>query len=73
MAEISKIDGFDVGIDSQRPQFFDVDKSLINGVDIGLTSTQPQFFIDNSSIREFGVGLAPYAGGYFKVMSMRTL
>ena len=73
MAEISRIDGFDVGIDSQRPQFFAGDKSLITGVDLGLTSMKPQFYSDNSSIREFGVGFDAYAGGYFKVMMTNKL
>lgn len=72
MAEISRIDGFDVGIDSQRPQFFDGDKSLMSGVDIGLTSMQLQFFNDNSSIREFGVGIESFKG-YFKVMTTMSI
>ena len=73
MAEISKIDGFDVGIDSQRPQFFENDSSKLQGFDLGLTSVQPQFFNDNSNIREFGVGLEEFKGGFFKVMSMYEL
>lgn len=73
MAEISKIDGFDVGIDSQRPQFFEKDSSKLQGFDVGLNSIQPQFFNDNSNIREFGVGTEEFKGGKFRVMCMRSL
>ena len=60
MAEISKIDGFDVGIDSQRPQFFTGDKSQTVGVDLGLNSMQPQFFNDNSNVRAIGIGTSEF-------------
>ena len=60
MAEISKIDGFDIGIDSQSPQFFKGDKSNILGFDIGVDSMQPQFFNDDSTVKMFGIGTSSY-------------
>jgi len=73
MAEISKIDGFDVGIDSQRPQFFTGDKSQSVGIDLGLNSMQPQFYNDASYQRSFGVGTEEFNGGKFRVMCMYSL
>ena len=60
MAEISKIEGFDVGIDSQRPQFFQGDVSKMQGVDVGLNSIQPQFFNDSSNVKAFGLGVSEF-------------
>lgn len=60
MAEINKIDGFDVGIDSQSPRFFPKDSSNNLGFSIGVDSKQPQFFNDDSYSKGIGIGIESY-------------
>ena len=60
MVEISKIDGFDVGIDSQSPQFFSKDSSNNLGFGIGVNGQVVQFFNDESYNKGIGLGTETY-------------
>lgn len=60
MAEISKIDGFDVGIDSQSPQFFPKDSSNDLGFVIGVNGQNVQFFNDDSMTLGVVIGTEIY-------------